>query len=56
MPGYFKSRHIWIIADSLSCVDHKWYKNYPCPFTTVMGKLGCKTSSNLLVVGEAEKH
>ena len=44
--GYFKSRHIWITG----------HKNSSSPFTEVLGRLGCKTSSNLLGIGEAEQH
>ena len=54
--GYFKSRHIWITAENSDCIAHKWHKNYSSPFTEVLGRLGCKTSSNLLGIGEAEWH
>ncbi len=54
--GYFKSRHIWITAENPDCLAHEWHKNYSSPFTEVLGRLGCKTSSNLLGIGEAERH
>jgi hypothetical protein len=54
--GYFKSRHIWITAENPDCIAHEWHKNYSSPFTEVLGRLGCKTSSNLLGIGEAERH
>ena len=51
--GYFKSRHIWITAENPDCIAHEWHSS---PFTEVLGRLGCKTSSNLLGIGEAERH
>ena len=54
--GYFKSRHILITAENPDCIAHEWHKNYSSPLTEVLGRLGCKTSSNLLGIGEAERH
>ena len=54
--GYFKSTHIWITAENPDCIAHEWHKNYSSPFTEVLGWLGCKTSSNLLGIGETEWH
>jgi len=54
--GYFKSRHIWINAENPDCIAHEWHNNYSSPFTEVLGRLGCKTSSNLGGIGEAERH
>ena len=52
----FKSRHIWITAENPDCIVHEWHRNYSSLLTEVLGKLGCRTSSNLLGIREAEWH
>ena len=54
--GFFKSKHIWITAESGDCLAHVWHKNYSLPYTEVLGKLGCRVCSTLLGIGEAERH
>ena len=43
--GFFKSKHIWITAESQDCLAHVWHKNYSLPYTEVLGKLACRAYS-----------
>jgi hypothetical protein len=54
--NYFAQENIWIIATMVDTVAYKWHKRYSYPCTEILGPVACKSTSEALGCGQAERH
>lgn len=54
--GVFGNRdHIWLSADVKTGKSHLWHQKNSLRYTTILGKLACRTTSKILGIGSAER-
>ena len=54
--NYFARANIWIIAALEDTLAYEWHKRYSCPCTEILGPVACKSTSEALGCGQAERH